>query len=189
MALYQKHHNHKTFFPWRTEKCTEAEISCFVLRRNIVLKSPRGSRGEWAWFGRQDSPGNSNISKIHKDRNASFNVHFQPRPMHVSSHNAFGLISSFSCHSTFLFFGICGVIFQSANRAADDFKTYQFVLPLDQGRFRMIQSCEDTDIRYEICLLINYLFTVPMERLGSFRAVRGGDGSDVLFLCQYCELL
>ena len=48
---------------------------------------------------------------------------------------------------------------------------------------------QDTDIRYEICLLINYLFTVPMERLGSFRAVRGGDGSDVLFLCQYCELL
>ena len=43
MALYQKHHNHKTFFPWRTEKCTEAEISCFVLRRNI---SPRGSM----WF-------------------------------------------------------------------------------------------------------------------------------------------
>ena len=40
-----------------------------------------------------------------------------------------------------------------------------------------------------MCLLINYLFTVPMERLGSFRAVRGGDGSDVLFLCQYCELL
>ena len=146
-------------------------------------------RGEWAWFGRQDSPGNSNISKMHKDRNAIFNVHFQPRPMHVSSHNMFGLISSFSCHSTFSFFGICGIIFQSANRAADDFKTYQFVLPFDQGRFRMIQSCEDTDIRYEICLLINYLFTVPMERLGSFRAVRGGDGSDVLFLCQYCELL
>ena len=47
----------------------------------------------------------------------------------------------------------------------------------------MIQCCEDTDIRYEICLLINYLFTVLMERLGSFRAVRGGDGSDVLFLC------
>ena len=43
MALYQKHHNHKTFFPWRTEKCAEAEISCFVLRRNI---SPRGSM----WF-------------------------------------------------------------------------------------------------------------------------------------------
>ena len=41
-----------------------------------------------------------------------------------------------------------GVIFQSANRAADDSKTYQFVLPLDQGRFRMIQSCGDTDIRY-----------------------------------------
>ena len=40
----------------------------------------------------------------------------------------------------------------------------------------MIQSCEDTDIRYKICLLINYLFTVPMECLGSFRAVRGGDG-------------
>ena len=33
MALYQKHNNHKTFFPWRTEKCAEAEISCFVLRR------------------------------------------------------------------------------------------------------------------------------------------------------------
>ena len=43
MALYQKHHNHKTFFPWCTEKCAEAEISCFVLRRNI---SPRGSM----WF-------------------------------------------------------------------------------------------------------------------------------------------
>ena len=43
MALYQKHHNHKTFSPWRTEKCTEAEISCFVLRRSI---SPRGSM----WF-------------------------------------------------------------------------------------------------------------------------------------------
>ena len=65
-------------------------------------------------------------------------------------------------------------------------KTYQFVLSLDQGRFRMLQSCEDSDIRYEICLLINYLFTVPMERLRSFRAVRGGDGSDVLFLCEYC---
>ena len=90
-------------------------------------------RGEWAWFGRQDSPGNSNISKMHKDRNAIFNVHFQPRPMHVSSHNMFGLISSFSCHSTISFFGICGIIFQSANRAADDFKTYQFVLPFDQG--------------------------------------------------------
>ena len=105
-------------------------------------------RGEWAWFGRQDSPGNSNISKMRKDRNASFNVHFQPRPMHVSSHNAFGLISSFSCHSSFSLFGMRGVIFQSANRAADDSKTYQFVLPLDQGRFRMIQSCGDTDIRY-----------------------------------------
>ena len=69
------------------------------------------------------------------------------------------------------------------------FQKYQFVLPLDQGRFRMIQGCEDTDILYEICLLINYLFTVPMERLESFRVVRGGDGSDVLFLCQYCELL
>ena len=147
--------------------------------RLVLVHLERSGRGEWEWFGRQDSPGNSNISKMHKDRNASFNVHFQPRPMHVSSHNVFGLISSFSCHSTFSFFGICGVIFQSANRAADDFKTYQFVLPLDQGCFRMIQSCEDTDIRYEICLLINYLFTVPMERLGSFRAVRGGDGSDV----------
>ena len=124
---------------------------------------------------------------MHKDRNASFNVHFQPRLMHVSSHNVFGLTSSFSCYSTFSFFGICGVIFQSANRAADDIKMYQFVSPLDQGRFRMIESCEDTDIRYEICLLINNLFTVPMERLGSFRAVWGGDGLDVLFLCQYCE--
>ena len=53
----------------------------------------------------------------------------------------------------------------------------------------MIKSCEDTDIRYKICLLINYLFPVPMERMGRFRAVRGGDGSDVLFLCEYCELV
>ena len=162
----------------------------YNLSSRVAYPIPPGtSRGEWAWFGRQDSPGNSNISKMHKDRNASFNVHFQPRPMHVSSHNVFGLISSFSCHSSFSLFGMCGVIFQSANPAADYFKTYQFVLPLDQGRFGMIQSCEDIDIRYEICLLINYLFTVPMECLGSFRAVRGGDGSDVLFLCQYCELL
>ena len=43
MALYQKHDNHKTFFPWCMEKCAEAEISCFVLRRNI---SPRG----YMWF-------------------------------------------------------------------------------------------------------------------------------------------
>ena len=139
---------------------------CLCTKRET--KRIQRTRGEWAWFGRQDSPGNSNISKMHKDRNASFNVHFQPRPMHVSSHNASGLISSFSCHLTFTFFGICGVIFQSANRAEDDFKAYQFVFPLDQGRFRMIQSCEDTDVRYEICLLINHLFIVPMERLGAF---------------------
>ena len=53
----------------------------------------------------------------------------------------------------------------------------------------MIKSCEDTDIRYKICLLINYLFPVSMERMGRFRAVRGGDGSEVLFLCEYCELV
>ena len=121
-------------------------------------------RGEWAWFGRQDSPGNSNISRMHKDRSTSFNVDFQPRPTHVWSHIVFGLIDSFSCHSTFLFFGMCGVIFQSTEWTADDFKTYQFALPYDQGCFRMIKSCGDTDIRYKICLLINYLFPFPIER-------------------------
>ena len=52
----------------------------------------------------------------------------------------------------------------------------------------MIQSCEGTDIRYKICLLINYLFPVPMDGVGRIRTVRDGDGSDVLFICQYCEL-
>ena len=104
-----------------------------------------------------------------------FSLDSQPAFQHVSSHNVFGLITDKLIFLSFNFFVFWNMwcYFSVCESSRRQFQNLPIRFTTCSGRFRMIQSCEDTDIRYEICLLINYLFTVPRERLGSFRGSSG----------------
>ena len=84
-------------------------------------------RGKWVWFGRLDSPGNSNFSEMLKDSDTIFRVYLRPLPMVVWHHIALEYIRSYSFCASFSFFDERDVILRFHNEAAHDRETYNFI--------------------------------------------------------------